>query len=108
MLTLSSIPEPGQVPGTPRQLVPGVITKLAALLAALSAESSRPVEEKPVVAVARLLTPQEMSDFLNIPESKLRADARAGKIPFHRLGRYMRFDKEAVLAAYAATAKKAQ
>lgn len=36
--------------------------------------------------------------LLGVPESWVRAEARAGRIPHHRLGKYVRFDRSALLA----------
>jgi excisionase family DNA binding protein len=44
-----------------------------------------------------LLTPDELADKLRIPVSWAYEQSRQGKIPTHRLGRYIRFDLQEVL-----------
>jgi excisionase family DNA binding protein len=46
----------------------------------------------------RLLVAAEVADLLQVPESWVRQEARVNRIPHLRLGRYVRFDEEAVLA----------
>jgi excisionase family DNA binding protein len=46
----------------------------------------------------RLLTAAEVADLLSVPESWVRAETRADRIPHLTLGRYRRYDREAVLA----------
>jgi excisionase family DNA binding protein len=58
-----------------------------------SSESARDAEN--------LLTAGELADRLNLPESWVRTEERAGRIPGLRLGRYVRFrlrDVERALA----------
>jgi excisionase family DNA binding protein len=66
---------------------------VAQLAVADANEPARPQSEQ---TVARLLTAQEMAAQLNVPESKVRADARAGRIPCVMVGRYMRFRPDEV------------
>ena len=44
-----------------------------------------------------LLTPDELADKLKIPVSWVYENSRQGKIPTHRLGRYIRFELKEVL-----------
>jgi excisionase family DNA binding protein len=44
----------------------------------------------------RLRTAGEIGDFLGVPASWVYAQARAERIPYIRLGRYVRFDHESV------------
>ena len=44
----------------------------------------------------QLLTAREVGSQLGIPETKVRAEARAGRFPHHRIGRYRRFSAEQV------------
>jgi excisionase family DNA binding protein len=44
----------------------------------------------------RLLTAQEVADLLNLPESWVREATRQGRLPHLRLGRYIRYDHEAI------------
>lgn len=46
----------------------------------------------------RLLTAKEISELLAVPESWVRQQTRDNGIPHLRLGRYVRFEREAVLA----------
>lgn len=46
----------------------------------------------------RLLTASEVAERLNVPESWVRAETRAGRIPHIPLGRYRRYDWPAVVA----------
>lgn len=46
-----------------------------------------------------LLTPEELADRLKIPVSWVYEQSRQGHIPTHRIGRYIRFDLQEVLAS---------
>jgi excisionase family DNA binding protein len=46
----------------------------------------------------RLLEAQEIAELLAVPVSWVRAETRAGRIPHLELGRYKRYDRNAVLA----------
>jgi excisionase family DNA binding protein len=46
-----------------------------------------------------LLDPEELAIKLKVPVSWVYEQSRQGNIPTHRLGRYIRFDLEEVLAA---------
>jgi excisionase family DNA binding protein len=46
----------------------------------------------------RLQTAKEIAEFLSVPESWVQEQARAGNIPHYRLGRYVRFRVEEILA----------
>ena len=46
-----------------------------------------------------LLTPEELATKLKIPITWVYEQSRQGNIPTHRLGRYIRFDLQEVLAA---------
>jgi excisionase family DNA binding protein len=45
----------------------------------------------------RLLTAGEVAELLSVPVSWVRESSRSGAIPCVRLGRYVRFDRAAVL-----------
>jgi excisionase family DNA binding protein len=45
-------------------------------------------------AVAPLIDAKAASKLLGVPHTWLLAQARAGRIPHHRLGHYVRFDSE--------------
>ena len=64
---------------------PGDIHELATLIAAELAEREAP---------APLLDADEAGELLNVPPSWVLAEARANRIPHHRLGRYVRFKRD--------------
>ena len=45
----------------------------------------------------RFITAQELSMLLNVPITWVWSRARQGKIPFLRVGKYMRFDEAEVI-----------
>ena len=45
----------------------------------------------------RLLTASEVAERLSVPESWVRAETRAGRMPHLELGRYRRYDWPAVV-----------
>ena len=45
----------------------------------------------------RLLTAAEVAELLSVPESWVRQETRAGRLPHLTLGRYKRYEREAVL-----------
>ena len=46
----------------------------------------------------RLLTASEVADRLSVPESWVRQETREGRMPHLELGRYRRYDSDAVVA----------
>jgi excisionase family DNA binding protein len=46
----------------------------------------------------RLLDAGEIAQLLNVPVSWVRQETRAGRLPHLELGRYRRYEREAVLA----------
>ena len=46
----------------------------------------------------RLLTAREVADYLAVPETWVRSETRANRIPHHRLGKYRRYVLADVLA----------
>jgi excisionase family DNA binding protein len=46
----------------------------------------------------RLLDASEVAALLHVPTSWVRAETRAGRLPHLELGRYRRYDRDAVLA----------
>ena len=48
---------------------------------------------------SNLLTPEELADRLKVPLTWVYEQSRQGKIPTHRIGRYIRFDLVEVLAS---------
>jgi len=47
--------------------------------------------------VQALLSPEELAEKLKLPVSWVYEQSRQGKIPTHRLGRYIRFDLQEVI-----------
>jgi excisionase family DNA binding protein len=50
----------------------------------------------------RLLTAREVAELLSVPESWVRQETRAGRLPHLELGRYKRYERAAVLEWLAA------
>jgi excisionase family DNA binding protein len=48
---------------------------------------------------AELLTPEELAERLKVPVSWCYEQSRQGNIPTHRIGRYVRFDLQEVIAS---------
>jgi len=48
---------------------------------------------------AELLTPEDLANRLKVPLSWVYEQSRQGKIPTHRLGRYIRFDLHEVITS---------
>ncbi len=46
----------------------------------------------PTPPIARLLDAKAAAQLLNVPHTWVLAQARAGTVPHHRLGHYVRFD----------------
>ena len=44
----------------------------------------------------RLLTAKEVAELLSVPESWVREATRAGRLPYVALGRYRRYEREAI------------
>ncbi len=82
--------------------IPGVLVFLAARL--MAAECARRDAENNGAAapkLEKLLTAGALAELLGVPQSWVRSEERAGRIPSLRLGRYVRFkwpDVERVLA----------
>jgi len=45
----------------------------------------------------RLLTAAEVAELLSVPESWVRRETRAGRLPCLELGRYRRYERQAVV-----------
>jgi excisionase family DNA binding protein len=46
----------------------------------------------------RLLTAKEVAELLSVPDSWVREATRAGRLPHLKLGRYRRYEREAIEA----------
>jgi excisionase family DNA binding protein len=78
-----------------------LVVLLADVLARLIAPANAPaVPATQGAADANLLTAKEMAARLSVPESKVRSDARTGRIPCVMVGRYMRFRPSEVERAF--------
>jgi excisionase family DNA binding protein len=84
-------------------------TRIAAVIVFLSARlvtESQPDDVQPrrnACEQEELLTAGELAKQLNVPESWVRSEQRAGRIPFKRLGKYVRFSRREVEAALSDT-----
>jgi excisionase family DNA binding protein len=73
---------------------------IAALEARLLVASVAPASYRsPVAEDEKLLDAKEMAARLSVPESKIKSDARCGRIPRVMVGRYVRFRPTEVEAA---------
>lgn len=83
----------------PSQQIPSALSGLAALSAILAA---RLTAEKPAslaeASTAALVDAVEMAKRLGVHESWVRTEQRAGRLPFVKLGRWIRFKPVEVLA----------
>ena len=76
----------------PVDQIPAVLTFLSArLLAERSSSGNGKHDGESVHDVDSLLTAGELAERLNLPESWVRNEERAGRIPSIRLGKYVRF-----------------
>jgi hypothetical protein len=98
-----------QVVGLPKDMLIALLLRCAAtqsncaaVQAAVSAELARTAAIDPTTAQpARLMTAKQMAEHLQVPESWISSEARAGRIPKQKVGRYIRFDPLAVERAIA-------
>ncbi len=81
--------------GLPLEKIPALVALLAERL--LRARETGPSNQTP--QPERLLTASEMAERLSVPESWIRTEERAGRIPGIRIGRYVRFRASEVEAA---------
>jgi excisionase family DNA binding protein len=80
----------------PVQHIPTVIAQLFARLITENSQKPDSLEPK---ATEPLVDAPEMAKLLNVPESWVRTEQRAGRIPFVPVGRYIRFCPSEVLSA---------
>lgn len=74
---------------------------LAIILAAVAARlAAAPKSEPGTPTPEMLLDAAQMAHRLNLPESFVRSEARAGRLPSVKLGKYMRFDPREVERTY--------
>jgi excisionase family DNA binding protein len=95
-----------QVVGLPRETLVALLLKCAAVQAAVSAELVRtaaadPTSSSPMSTSPRYMTAKQMAEHLQVKESWIASEARAGRIPKEKVGRYVRFDPLAVERALA-------
>lgn len=80
-------------------------TNTPALLAQALAAILKPIVKEAVQEAmnghreVNLLAPEELAEQLKVPVSWVYEQSRQGKIPTHRIGRYIRFDLQEVLAS---------
>lgn len=106
--------DPTQAARLPETMLALLAARLAALQGALLAAlvdaqitKSAAAEQSYNLHSKGLLTAGELAERLNLPESWVRTEERAGRIPGIRAGRYVRFklaDVEAALARRVAAA----
>jgi excisionase family DNA binding protein len=83
----------------PFDQIPGVIVLLSARLLEENHSRSLSGQDTTVIESDKLLAAGELAKQLNVPESWVRSEQRAGRIPFKRLGKYVRFNRREVEAA---------
>ena len=72
--------------------IPGLLLVLASRwLAETTAKANEEKEHGKAASVENLLTAGDLAQRLNVPESWVRTEQRAGRIPSTRIGRYVRF-----------------
>jgi hypothetical protein len=77
---------------------PALIGVLAEALAQASMSSQAP-PTAPAASAAGLVDAKQMAELLSVPENWVRDKARAGVLPSHDLGHYVRFEPAEVLEA---------
>jgi excisionase family DNA binding protein len=95
--------DPGCAGGLPPRTLAALQSRAAVVQAALAAEALAATEtvqgrshgNQPVPAMG-LLTAKQMAEYLKVPESWVRSEARADRIPKRMIGRYVRFDASEV------------
>lgn len=87
------------VADVPRDYLPALLGELEMAKALAWSRLTMPSPSPTLVADTGLLKPKAMADQIKVQESWLREKARQGRIPYVPVGRYMRFDPEAVLRA---------
>lgn len=68
-----------------------------ALIDAIKQAVREELTSQPQAQKAELLTPEQLAERLNVPRTWVYERSRAGKIPTHRIGRYIRFDFQEVV-----------
>ncbi len=81
------------------------VLQLTTLATAIVASMDVAVANPRTPAISALVDAGAIAKMLNVAPSKIATDARGGKIPSVRVGRYVRFDPGAVEAAYARTGR---
>lgn len=106
---LQALPDVTWVEGLPAEQIPAALSHLAALQVGLTARllpkstaSSIGENDRGRGSSVPLLTAAQLADRLNVPESWIRSEQRARRIPSRRIGRYVRFDAREVEAALTA------
>ena len=82
----------------PYEELPALVGELEAAKARVWSRLARHEQEEPPASDGEnLLDAEAMARRLDVPQSWLREQARRGRIPYIRLGHYMRFDPRAVV-----------
>ena len=101
MMRLLTLPGVSELEKVPSEEIPIEMTRLLALLSALTVRSAvRPAasEARPS---AKLVTAEVLADALSMRTDRIYELARQGRIPCHKVGRAVRFDIEEVRASFA-------
>jgi excisionase family DNA binding protein len=69
----------------------GIVVLLTARLMEENQKRSLSLQNSKVTGSGKLLTAGELGSYLNVPESWVRSEQRAGRIPTVRMGKYVRF-----------------
>jgi excisionase family DNA binding protein len=85
----------------PVERIPSVLTFLSARLIQEKAWAEKHKQTVGTTSSEELLTAGQLGKRLNVPESWVRSEQRAGRMPSVRLGRYVRFRPSEVDAALA-------
>jgi excisionase family DNA binding protein len=88
-----NLPDISSIVAVPTECIPALLAHLSALQGALTARllTDRADSARAVDSAAELLTAGGLAKILGVPESKVRSEQRAGRIPCVTIGRYKRF-----------------
>jgi excisionase family DNA binding protein len=90
-----NLPDISSVAAIPAERILALLAHLSALQGALTTRllTDRADSARAVDSAADLLTAGELAKILGVPESKVRSEQRAGRIPCVSIGRYKRFKR---------------
>ena len=78
---------------SPASAVPNIGDAFKAMIKEAVAEAVQSIQPKTL----ELLEPEELARKLKVPVSWVYEQSRMGKIPTHRIGKYLRFDLQEVI-----------